>query len=232
MANESQLKLDDYLLSPNTSENTKKRRILDISHTELPKYLLKVSGHDDFKKNLSESLEILMELRELHSYGPYLQLLKDYDESEKNIGFSYKFVLQKEHFNLKDKQRTDDKPLFTETYRICEIQYKKIEQLISNYYDIFVERKPRFEKYQSGLLAYVIPPLIPNVLSPLSDKSILKEVEKKMEVLSEMLGKDEKKMYNQGKKRNAEPQRKSLEKGEVLTEIRLGLSKKYTIRSD
>jgi len=231
LANEPQLKLDNYLLGPKTSNDTKKKRILNISHTELPKYLLKVSGHDDFKENLSKSLKELVELRELNSYGPYLQLLKDYDESEKDIGFLYTFVLQKEHFNIGSKQKTDDKRLFTETYRMCEMEYEKIGNLINDYFKIFVEQKSRFGKYQSGMLAYVIPALIPNILSPLSDKSTLKEIEKKMENLAKLLGNEEKKMFNQGKKRTAEPQRKTVEKGEVLTRIRLGLSKKYIIGS-
>jgi len=232
LVNEPQLKLDDYLLGPNASANTNKKRILNISHTELPKYLLKVSRHDGFKNSLSNSLKNLMELRELNSYGPFLQLLNDYDESEKNIGFSYKFVLQREHFDIEKKQVIDDKPLFIETFKICKIEFENMEKLINDYFGIFVEKKPKFGKYQSGLLSYVIPTLIPHILSPLSDKSILKDVEKKMEYLAKTLGKNEKKMFDQGKKKMSESQRKTIEKGDILTQIRLGLSKKYIISSD
>lgn len=232
LANEPQNKLDDYLVGPNESSNTKKHRILNISHTEFPKKLLKVPGHNDFKKNLSERLTNLMELRELNSYGPFLQLRKEYDETEKNIGFIYRFVSLKEHFDLPQKKKINDKPLFIEIFKTCEIEYKNMEKLIGDFFNIIVERSSKFGKYQSQLLSYSLPPLIPNILDPLSNKSIQKEVLTDMEKLAKKLGKNEKKMFDQGKKNMFEPQRKTVEKGEVLTDIRLGLSKKYIIGSN
>lgn len=232
MLEDSTLKMSDYLVGSNITSDIKQKRIFDIAHKDLPNRLAKIEGNKDFKNNLVNTLQKLIEMRELYAYGPFMQLIDDEDISEKNIGFLYRFVLSREHFDVHKKPHVKvNEPIFTEMYKTCEIEKENISKLVDSFFEIFVDRSKHFGNNQSSMLMYVLPALIPNMLSPLSNKSILNDVESKMNPLAALLGKDPEIKYKRGKKKFFKSAQKIVKKGELLSSVRLGFYMKHTVNS-
>lgn len=203
----------------NATSNTNVKRMFNISHKDLPTQIGNIENNDILKK-LQTNLEKFRDLRELATYGPYLQWLSGMEETDEKLNFHYRWVLQKEHFDITSENFVP----FTEIFKICQNGLKETEELIVEFREYFKIKKEDYSWYHIQMALYAILPSIPFMLAPTANEKIIRSVENEIKEFVKGLTLKEQEIYEHSR-HMFEDGIKKVKEGQINSEIRLSIKK-------
>lgn len=218
---------EEEFLLPNGKNIGKVKRITNLTHKRLRSELQECGKSSGYVKALFNALDKSVPLRELFSYGPYIQMFDKRKEDGCLVVMLYLpasfedecgVTLTAKHKRSSVKERTERSLI--ETRNLLEefsiFMSKKIEKFSTS------------EKSEIQPLFFLLPANLFVHLSPYLPEHIFSRVEKLTNIFCESLGNKYLEIYQRGKEFfNKEGFLESVKKGKIIQAIELRISEKF-----
>jgi len=171
-------------LLPDGSNRERVKRYISLTHKKMIDTLAKYEKTHSFISKLSKFLSSYKELRELASYGPYLQLTR-----QPKVAKDVMIISLRPLYLERDLKITVSLPKpFTPLSEIIEKLKKECEQLLASYPIFFKDQTKGYNWFEVRSSLYLLSLLIPICVVPTVNRKILGNVEKRVRKLVKTLG--------------------------------------------